>query len=57
MGSGSWVSGQHLGGPLAAVVRLFARKTVVNDELDSFLAETIGMCSVETGNVVRSPGL
>ena len=54
------MSGQHLGAPFAVVVKLFARMTVVKfedgkvDGLESFLAEIIGMCSVERGNVVTS---
>ena len=52
------MSGKHLGGPLAAVVRLLDRKNVVKFEVDiidgsaSSLAEIFGMCSAETGNVV-----
>lgn len=57
MGSGSWVSGQHFGGPLEAVVRLVARKDVVKVrgekvELELFLAEIVGMYPLEIGNVV-----
>ena len=60
MGSGSVISGQHLGRQLAVAVRLIPRRTVVKfrdkdlDGLTSFGIEVIETCSVGKANAVMS---
>ncbi len=60
MGSGSEISGQHLGRQLAVVVRLIFRWTVVKfgdeevDGLTSFGVGIIETCSVGKANAVMS---
>ena len=59
-GSGSGISGQHLGSQSAVVVKLLARKTVVRfgggkiDGLTSISAEVVELCAVRMANVVKN---